>query len=72
LKRTEAALPLTWVAGAALLLVAVVSAVQGIPLLSAQVAGVAALALACGLVHKGLNNFKRLFFFVDYVHAEKN
>ena len=63
---------MTWVSGAALLLVAAVSAAQGSPLLSAQVLGAAAVAAICALLHKGLNRFRQMFFFVDYVHAEKN
>ena len=70
LKRVEAALPLTWAAAAAALLVAGVAAASGAPLLSGKVAGAAGIAAVCALLDRGLVRFRELFIFTDYVHAD--
>jgi hypothetical protein len=68
----EAALPLTWGAAAAALLVAGVAAASGAALLSLSVAGAAGVAVLMALLHRGLVKFKELFVFQDYSHAEKD
>ncbi|WIA09707.1 hypothetical protein OEZ85_009091 [Tetradesmus obliquus] len=70
LKRINLALPATWAAAAAALLVAGVAAATGAPLLSWNVAGAAAAAVLLALAHRSLNKFKELFIFTDYVHAD--
>jgi hypothetical protein len=70
LKQVEFALPATWAAAAASLLVAAVSAASGAALLSPHVAGTAAAAVVFALMHRALVQFKQLFIFTDYVHAD--
>jgi hypothetical protein len=70
LKRINLALPVTWAAAAAALLVAGVAAATGVPLLSWSVAGAAGAAALLALVHRSLNKFRDLFIFTDYVHAD--
>eukprot|EP00878_Enallax_costatus_P019039 GHUV01020074.1.p2 GENE.GHUV01020074.1~~GHUV01020074.1.p2 ORF type:complete len:151 (+),score=48.51 GHUV01020074.1:1532-1984(+) len=70
LKRIDTALPVTWAATAAAILVAGVSAASGTPLLSANVGGAVAAAAVLALMHRGLKQFRQLFFFTDYVHAD--
>ncbi|KAF6256401.1 hypothetical protein COO60DRAFT_1640750 [Scenedesmus sp. NREL 46B-D3] len=70
LKRITLALPVTWAAAAAALLVAGVAAATGAPLLSWSVAGAAGAAVLLALAHRSLNKFKDLFIFTDYVHAD--
>lgn len=70
LKRVDTALPLTWAAAAAALLIAGVSTASGAPLLSANVAGATAAAAILALLFRGLKQFRQLFFFTDYVHAD--
>ncbi len=70
LKRVEFALPATWAAAAAALLVAAVAAASGAALLSPRVAGAAAAAVVFALLHRALVQFKQLFIFTDYVHAD--
>jgi hypothetical protein len=72
LKKVDLALPATWAAAVALLLVAATAALQGAALLSPQVLGCGIAAAAAALLHRGLNKFRDQFFFIDYVHAEKN
>jgi hypothetical protein len=70
LKRVDFALPATWAAAAVALLMAGVAAASGAALLSPRVAGAAAAALVFALLHRGLVQFRKLFIFTDYVHAE--
>lgn len=66
----EFALPATWAAAAAAVLVAGVAAASGAAVLSLPVAGAAAAALVFALMHRALVQFKKLFIFTDYVHAD--
>lgn len=70
LKRVEFALPATWAAAAAAVLVAGVAAASGAAVLSLPVAGAAAAAVVFALMHRALVQFKKLFIFTDYVHAD--
>lgn len=70
LKRVEFALPATWAAAATALLVAGVAAASGAAVLSPRVAGAAVAAVVFALMHRALVQFKKLFIFTDYVHAE--
>jgi len=72
LKTVDLALPATWAAAVALLLVAATAALQGAAPLSLPVLGCAVGAAAAALLHRGLNKFRHQFFFIDYVHAEKD
>jgi hypothetical protein len=70
LKRVEFALPASWAAAAASLLVAAVSAASGAAALSAQVLVPAVASVVFALAHRALVQFKQLFIFTDYIHAE--
>lgn len=70
LKRVDFALPATWAAAAAALFMAGVAAASGAAVLSPHVAGAAAAAVVFALLHRALVQFKKLFIFTDYVHAE--
>jgi hypothetical protein len=70
LKRVEFALPASWAAAAASLLVAAVTAASGAAAVSLQVAVPAALSVVFALLHRALVQFKQLFIFTDYIHAE--
>lgn len=52
------------------MLVAGVAAASGAAVLSLPVAGAAAAALVFALMHRALVQFKKLFIFTDYVHAD--
>lgn len=69
LKRVEFALPATWAAAAAALLMAGVAAASGAAVLSPRVAGAAAAALVFALAHRALVQFRKNFYFVDYDHS---
>jgi hypothetical protein len=70
LKKVDLALPATWAAAAGFLVVAAVAAASGAPVLSAKVVGAAGLAALLAMLHRGLAQFRNLFIFTDYVHAD--
>ncbi|GBF96942.1 hypothetical protein Rsub_09022 [Raphidocelis subcapitata] len=73
LARIDAALPLVAAAGIALLAAAAIAAATGAaPPLGWRVLGAAAGAAAAALLHRKLSEFRTLFIFTDYVHAERN
>jgi pheophorbide a oxygenase len=73
LRRIDAALPLLAAAAVGLAAAAGIALATGsAPLLSWRVAGCAAGAALAALLRAKLEDWRRLFIFTDYVHAEKN